>query len=207
MRKRHRAAFMLAGALALAPAQADESRPTYLSLEHYGLDEGLSQLAVTSLVQDDTGFLWIGTQEGLNRFDGQRFVVQRRQPGGDGGPVSSSVDALAHDERSRLWIGTNDAGLEVLDLRSGERSRIGTGQGLSHPTVADLLLDGDAGAWVGTERGIDYVDAALSGARTLAIDLRVVAMARAGGEAFALDQDCGLWRLHPARIEPLPDAS
>jgi diguanylate cyclase (GGDEF)-like protein len=197
-------AMILASMLALAPASALEPRPPFLSLERYGLDEGLSQLSVTSIVQDDTGFLWIGTQEGLNRFDGQRFVVQRRQPDQDAGPVSSSVDTLAHDGRDRLWIGTNDAGLEVLDLRSGQRLRLGTGQGLSHPTVGEVLVDGDAGAWVGTERGIDYVDAALSGAQTLAVDVRIVAMARAGGAPYALGEDCRVWRLWPKRIDPLP---
>jgi diguanylate cyclase (GGDEF)-like protein len=198
---------MLAGLLVLAPALADDRRPPFLSVERYGLDEGLSQLSVTSIVQDDSGFLWIGTQEGLNRFDGQRFEVQRRQSDPEAGPVSSSVDALAHDGRSRLWIGTNDAGLEVLDLRTGQRLRVGTTQGLSHPTISDLLLDGAAGAWVGTERGVDYVDAALSSARTLAVDLKVVAMARASGDAFALDARCGLWRLHPERIDPVPFAA
>lgn len=207
MRKRHRAAIFLAGALALAPVSGNVVRPPFLSLERYGLDEGLSQLSVTSVVQDDTGFLWIGTQEGLNRFDGQRFVVQRRQPDQAGGPVSSSIDTLAHDGASRLWIGTNDAGLEVLDLRSGERLRLGVEQGLSHPTVGDVLLDGDAGAWIGTERGIDYVDAALSRARTLAIGVRIVAMAHASGEPYALDAACGLWRLWPKRIDPVPFAA
>jgi len=207
MRRRDRTAIFLAGLLSLAPALGEDNRPPFLSLERYGLEEGLSQLSVTSIVQDDNGFLWIGTQEGLNRFDGQRFVVQRRTPEGDAGPVSSSVDTLALDGRSRLWIGTNDAGLEVLDLRSGERQRIGTAQGLSHPTVGSVLLDGDAGAWIGSERGIDYADPSLLSARTLAMDVPVVGMARAGGEAFALDARCGLWRLRRDRTEPLPLAS
>ncbi|MFO7145399.1 hypothetical protein B9T16_30285, partial [Arthrospira sp. PCC 8006] len=85
-------------------------------------------------------------------------MVQRRDAGGRG-PVSNSVDALAYDDRQRLWIGTNDAGLEVLDLRSGERLRVGPGQGLSHPTVGAVLLDGTGGAWLGTSVGIDHVDA------------------------------------------------
>ena len=203
MRRRHRTAVILASVLAWAPVLGNESSPLFLSLERYGLDESLSQLSVTSIVQDDNGFLWIGTQEGLNRFDGQRFAVQRRQPDGDLGPVSSSVDTLAHDGRARLWIGTNDAGLEGLDLRTGARLRMGTDQGLSHPTVGELLLDGEAGAWVGTERGIDYVDASLSIATTLAVDVPVVAMAQAGGESFALDARCGLWQLHAARIDPV----
>ncbi|GAB2502074.1 diguanylate cyclase [Arenimonas alkanexedens] len=203
MRSWHRMAAILASVLALVPAHASDHHPPFLSLERYGLDEGLSQLSVTSIVQDDQGFLWIGTQEGLNRFDGQRFTVQRRQQDVDAGPISSSVETLAHDGQSRLWIGTNDAGLERLDLRSGERLRIGAEQGLSHLTVGKLLLDAEAGAWVGSVRGIDYVDAALASARNLGPELAVVAMVRAGGDAFALDARCGLWQLHRDRIEPI----
>ncbi|MGY6519081.1 MAG: diguanylate cyclase [Lysobacteraceae bacterium] len=183
----------LLGAVACGLAAASD---THLNLQRYGLDEGLSQSAVTALVEDEVGFLWVGTQEGLNRFDGERFVVQRRDAGGRG-PVSNSVDALAYDDRQRLWIGTNDAGLEVLDLRSGERLRVGPGQGLSHPTVGAVLLDGTGGAWLGTSVGIDHVDAGVSGARPLMAVGPVVGMTLLAGEGYALDAGCRLYRLQP----------
>jgi diguanylate cyclase (GGDEF)-like protein len=195
---------LLAGALA-GTAAASDARAPFLSLEHYGLDQGLSQLSVTSMAEDDAGFLWVGTQEGLNRFDGQRFAVHKRQPGSGMGLVSSSVDALAFGTDSQLWVGTNDAGLEIIDLRTGGRRHIGVAEGLPHPTVGRLVPDGDGGAWLGTDRGLFHVDAGQRRARLLGASAAVVGMQAASpGNTFALDAACGLWRLGPTRRERVP---
>ena len=91
-----------------------------LQLDAYATADGLSQSAVTALASDDQDLLWIGTQDGLNRFDGHRFQVQRLGPAEAGGLASSSIDAMAFDPgHRRLWLGTNDAGLEVIDLPGG----------------------------------------------------------------------------------------
>jgi ligand-binding sensor domain-containing protein len=201
------ARLLLGGGIAwawlFAGAAAAETS-LYFSVERLGLDEGLSQLTVTALAEDDRGFLWVGTQEGLNRFDGHRFAVQRARRGDPDGPISSSVDALAFDERSRLWIGTNDAGLEVLDLRSQQRRRVGQGEGLSHPTVQRILVDREGGAWLGTPAGVDHVDSAVTAARRLGGSEPIVAMAWAGDVPVALGRRCGVWRLARDAIHPLP---
>ena len=96
-------------ALAQGALAGSAVHPTRLSVDRYGLDEGLSQLSVTAIAQDDSGFLWIGTQEGLNRFDGQRFLVLRES---GGLPISSIVpDTMAirnrsAETRSRRSFGT-----------------------------------------------------------------------------------------------------
>ncbi len=201
------AAALAAALLAMAPPAAAQA-PPFLSLEPLGPERGLSQAAVTAITEDDLGFLWIGTQDGLNRFDGQRFHVLRA---GDapGALRSGSIDALAFDGRSRLWIGSNDAGLEVIDRRSGAHVRLGVEDGLSHPTVGQVLLDPAGGAWLGTFAGVDYVDDALAGVRRLGLSAPIVAMGRDGrGRAHALDRDCRLWRVDQASMQavgqPLP---
>lgn len=197
-------ALVFAAVLAAGPAPASENRTPFLSLERYGLDQGLSQLSVTSMVEDDAGFLWIGTQEGLNRFDGQRFVAHRRHSGAIGtGLSSSSIDALAFEStHSRLWIGTNDAGLDVMDLRTGGHRRIGADQGLTEAAVARVMPDAEGGAWLGTDRGLFHVDPGVTRARRLGGTAAVVGLqATDDGAAFALDAACGLWRLGPTRRE------
>jgi diguanylate cyclase (GGDEF)-like protein len=171
----------------------------FLSLDHYGLEHGLSQASVTAISEDDQGFLWIATQDGLNRFDGNRFVVQR----GDDGLLSSSIDALAVDGQARLWIGTNESGLEVLELKSGRRNRLGRDAGLSHPSVRRILLDPDGGAWLGTRLGIDHVDATVQAVHRLAVADDIVAMTQAGIGSFAVDRRCALWSLTPSRAQTL----
>jgi diguanylate cyclase (GGDEF)-like protein len=191
--------LLIAALLAASPPAAAGG---FLSLHRYGLDEGLSQTSVTALAEDDQGLLWVGTQEGLNRFDGQRFSVLRRQPGEPGGLASSSVDSLAIDAGSRLWIGTNDAGVELLDLRDDRRWRLGLEQGLSHLTVSQLLPDGRGGAWLGTPRGLDHVGPAHERVHSLHADGAVVALVRDGDGALALGEHCALYRLDGASAGP-----
>lgn len=185
-------------ALAQGALAGSAVHPTRLSVDRYGLDEGLSQLSVTAIAQDDSGFLWIGTQEGLNRFDGQRFLVLRES----GGLPSNSIESLAFDASSRLWVGTNDAGLHIRDLRNGGQTNVGLAQGLGHPTVTGILLDGQRGAWLTTPAGVDYLDANGQGLRVLSRTLRAVGLAHLGeGEALLLDAECALWRAGPGHVE------
>src|SRR5690606_20490669 len=130
------AAFVLAAAwlLAVPTAAAAGGRPSapLLRLESHGPDQGLPQSSVKALANDDQGFLWVATQDGLARFDGHRFEVWR----GGSGPralASGSIDAMVFDGPGRrLWLGTNDAGLEVAHLPSWGHVHLDRDDGLSH---------------------------------------------------------------------------
>jgi diguanylate cyclase (GGDEF)-like protein len=210
---------LLAALLASAPGMAataadgdadggqDSELPS--SLEHFGLADGLSQLTVTALQSDDQGFLWVATQEGLNRFDGHRFRTYRHDlnAGDRQSLLSSSIDSLAFEARgTRLWLGTDDAGLEVIDLATWRRHRLGVAQGLSHSRVLHILIDPQGGAWLGTERGIDRVDATLRRVRPLGGDAPVVGLTWMPDRkhAVALDRRCRLWLLGANARQPLP---
>lgn len=194
---------ILAGSLSfVAPAAAAQS---FLSLQRYTPDEGLSQNAVTAIAHDDLGLMWIGTQEGLNRFDGHQFKILRAPAGDTTGLVSSGIETVVPDSSSRLWVGTNDAGLEVIDLRSKQRIRLGVADGLAHPTVRTILLDPAGGAWLGTASGVEYVGADLASVRRIGVAEPVVSMAFTDdGRALALDAECRLWRLEKTRIHAVP---
>jgi ligand-binding sensor domain-containing protein len=81
------------------------------------VDDGLSQSSVEHILQDRLGFLWFGTQEGLNRYDGYRFTVHRARdlPGFLG---DHSITALIEGRRGDLWVGTS-RGLYRPDLATG----------------------------------------------------------------------------------------
>lgn len=182
----------------------------FLGLQRYVLRDGLPQMTVTALLEAPDGYLWIGSQEGLSRFDGQAFDVFRHQPGEPASLASSSIDALAIDAQQRLWIGSNDQGVEIRSLRDGSRLRIGPEQGLAHLTARHLLIYGD-GAIVGTPRGFDRVTATPARAERLLASAEAVALASFDGAPYGLDRNCGLWRLDPSpptRLEtPLPAAA
>lgn len=202
-------AWLVGGWLSTGHAQTPGTMPQ-LSLEMYGLDEGLSQLTVSAMSGDDQGFLWVATQDGLNRFDGHRFRTYRRhaEPGApDPGLVSSSIDSLTFEPgRTRMWLGTNDAGLEVVHLPTWTHYRLGPAQGLSHVRVTQLLLDPAGGAWVGTERGVDHVDAEVSGVRRLGATAEIVGLvwSETRRAAVALDSACVLWTVDGTALTPLP---
>ena len=179
------------------------------SLEHFGLDDGLSQLTITALQSDDQGFLWVATQEGLNRFDGHLFRVYRHELNASDRQslLSSSIDSLAFEARgTRLWLGSNDAGLEVIDLATWKRHRLGVTNGLSHNRITNILIDPRGGAWLGTEHGIDRVDRALSRVLPLGGDAPVVGLTWMpdGKRAVALDRRCRLWLLDANARQALP---
>ncbi|WP_177196805.1 ligand-binding sensor domain-containing diguanylate cyclase [Duganella sp. CF517] len=84
-----------------APAAAEQ-----MALRYFGQSDGLANQAVTAITQDGAGYLWVGTENGLFRFDGARF---RRYGKRDGLPAAF-ITALATDAAGRVWVGT-DAGV------------------------------------------------------------------------------------------------
>jgi ligand-binding sensor domain-containing protein/signal transduction histidine kinase len=91
--------------LLLFQAQAQFVNPEF---ERYGPEQGLSQSHVFSVAQDKTGFLWFGTDDGLNRFDGHQVVVVRQQENEPLVLPSNSIRALLVSRDSSLWIGTGN---------------------------------------------------------------------------------------------------
>lgn len=93
-----------------------------------GSQKGLVQNSVTAFAQDDRGFVWVATQGGLHRYDGQRFVAHRHDPADPSSLPDSFVTALAATGDA-LWVGTYTRYVSRLDLRSGRIQRFLPGDG------------------------------------------------------------------------------
>ena len=135
-----------------------------LRFQHFGLDEGLSQSTVQAMAQDDLGFLWVGTQDGLNRFDGYDFKVFRPDPNDAGSLRGSEILAILQGSDGALWIGTN-GGLNRYDLLTGKfshwRHEDQKPESLVNDTVQALYQDSRGMLWVGTRQGLDAFDTTL----------------------------------------------
>lgn len=83
-----------------------------LRFQHITTADGLSDNAVTCLFEDRAGFIWIGTERGLNRYDGQRVD---RFPPDTAGPQGVHITSITEDRQGRLWVSTADAGLSMRD--------------------------------------------------------------------------------------------
>lgn len=112
-------------------------------------DDGLPQNMASAIAQTPDGFLWLGMEEGLVRFDGFDFRVFR--PENTPAFTTPWVTSLWPDADGTLWIGTAGGGL--VRLRDGVFTAFTTGDGLPHLNVRGLHRDGRGTLWIGTEGG------------------------------------------------------
>ncbi|WP_158522868.1 two-component regulator propeller domain-containing protein [Geofilum rhodophaeum] len=110
--------------------------------------EGLNSNVTNSIVQDAYGFIWIGTQEGLCRFDGYNMKYFRSSSGS--ASLSSDNISCLLLEGDRLWVGTWD-GLNVIDVKTFETRRLETGKAR---VIRTLFGDSDGNVWAGTSEGV-----------------------------------------------------
>jgi len=134
-----------------------------LRFKHIPPDQGLSQSVVQDIIQDDQGFLWLGTQDGLNRFDGYEFKVFKSDPRSDNSLRGNLVSSLAKDSTGMIWIGTSDGGLNRYDPTTGTFQHFTHDpedpNSLSENSVADLLVAEDGKLWIGTSnQGLNVLD-------------------------------------------------
>ncbi len=128
----------------------------------YSLDQGLSQNSATSIVQDARGFLWVGTLDGLNRFDGYRFKTFLADPEDPGALSANYIRCLLVDSLGRLWLGTQTGGLIFFDAEKETFTQISLkGKGntrRSNTNVYALIQDRGGVVWAGIESGICSVE-------------------------------------------------
>ncbi len=89
----------------------------YLYFNRINADNGLSHNKVNCILQDNRGFIWIGTEDGLNRYDGQYFTVFRNRPNDTTSISGNIITDLLEDENNVLWIATSDGGFTKYDYR------------------------------------------------------------------------------------------
>ncbi len=82
------------------------NNPSQLYFTGYSISDGLSQSVVVCIYQDSRGFIWLGTQNGLNRFDGNSFKTFIYQPNDPGSISNNWIYSIAEDNYGNLWIGT-----------------------------------------------------------------------------------------------------
>ena len=149
-------ALWLSSALTI-PAEAD-SRP--LRFQHFSVEEGLSIARTFAVLKDSRGFLWVGTDDGLNRFDGSTIVVHRARLRDDHSLGSSQVRALFEDEQKRLWVGAGGT-LHLYARRMDRFVRYPLGSDSDRPAglaIREIRGDVRGQLWVGTQHGAFRVD-------------------------------------------------
>ena len=93
------------------------AQPSTLYFRNLNTGNGLSQNKINCIIQDKRGFTWIGTDDGLNRYDGHRFQVFRHDPSNSATLSGNMITDLLEDKNAILWIATADGGLSRYDYR------------------------------------------------------------------------------------------
>ena len=104
--------------LALFPLCSPAQRP--IDFHNLSINEGLSQSIVFCITQDRSGYMWFGTEDGLNRYDGYDFMILRNEQSNSNSLSGNGIVSILEDSEGLLWIGTYGDGLNVFDPKTGE---------------------------------------------------------------------------------------
>ncbi|UCH95127.1 MAG: protein kinase [Candidatus Aminicenantes bacterium] len=136
---------MYQGAFALNPGKA----VTQYIIDSWNEEKGLPQSSVWTILQTSDGYLWIGTEEGLARFDGLKFTVFNED--NTNALTSNYICCLYEDSKKNLWIGTLGGGLLVY--KNGNFKRFTEKEGLLHHIIYYIHEDPSDNIWIGTDEG------------------------------------------------------
>jgi ligand-binding sensor domain-containing protein/signal transduction histidine kinase len=130
---------------------------------HITFEQGLSDQRVQALAQDQTGFMWFGTNNGLNRYDGHTIVAYRNDPANPHSIAGNVISALYEDRSGTLWVGSR-SGLSAFDRRTERftnyRHDPADARSLSNNFVLAIHEDRSGTLWVGTSGGLNRFDRA-----------------------------------------------
>ncbi len=133
-----------------------------LKFNHISIDDGLSQNAIVSICQDKYGFMWFGTENGLNRYNGYNITIYKNDPDDSSSLTNNYITSICKDIDGELWIGT-EGGLCKYNYEQDNFERYnhnsGNPNGLSGDVIINLYPDPLGGIWISINLGgIDYYD-------------------------------------------------
>ena len=157
----YRQAFLnsfFVSAFAILFAWQATSQTQYINFRHYSLADGLSAYKATKVLQDRFGFMWIATQDGLNRFDGKDIIIYNKSARGKHLLLGSDITDMVEDStRNILWVTSSYGGLNGIDLKTGTVqhaiSVADSGRRFPDPWLRTIFQNGDD-LWIGTNNGI-----------------------------------------------------
>ncbi|HSB02059.1 MAG TPA: two-component regulator propeller domain-containing protein, partial [Anaerolineales bacterium] len=148
----------------VAPTSLPQICRCVLRFDHIGSEQGLSQSSVRVILQDRLGFLWFGTEDGLNRYDGYTFKTYKPDPDIANSLSDRWINSIVEDQNGYLWIATRQGGLNRFDPRTEQFTHFlhdeADPSSVSDNYISVLYVDKSNNLWLGTTRGLDLFNRA-----------------------------------------------
>jgi len=204
-------AFVLCG---LTLLHAQDEAPGGAVVPHHGdadyvvdfwrMEQGLPQNTVSAILQTRDGYLWVGTADGLVRFDGLTFTLIGDEM--SSGLKEARITALLEDGDGALWVGTQGKG--VFRLKDDAAIQVTAVEGLADNAVTSLAQDAAGTVWIGTQRGLNRwrekrLDTFTSD--TLRAGEAVVALYSGRSGVMWITTRSEVYRMRDGKVEPFRD--
>lgn len=132
----------------LFPELAHSMRSDHLAFTRLDVTEGLSQGVVNAVAEDSHGFIWLGTQLGLNRYDGTGFRTYTHNPDITDSLPDDWIWSLLVDQQGQIWVGMDSGGLGRFNERTESFDRFGT----LHGDVRAMVQDEEGMIWLASDK-------------------------------------------------------
>ena len=133
-----------------------------LKFERLSYEQGLSQNAIFCMLQDHKGFMWFGTEAGLNKYDGYQFTIYKNDPHDSTSISDNWITSLFEDHTGSLWVGTPRGGLNRFDRDKEQFTHFGHDpenlNTLSNNGISIIYEDRAGTLWIGTALGLNRFD-------------------------------------------------
>jgi ligand-binding sensor domain-containing protein len=163
-----------------------------IKFNNISIKNGLSQSSANCIFQDSQGIMWIGTEDGLNKYDGYSFKVYKPLQEDPFSISSSRITAISEDKNGNLWIGTNGGGLNLYDKKSDRFYHVKYRNNYTE-TVVNCIGNYRDQVWVGTNHGLFLADATAKNYSDIGDEYAELKAIPAISVKSMLPQDNNLW--------------
>jgi len=134
-----------------------------LKFDHLDINSGLSQNNVMCMLQDKQGFMWFGTRDGLNKYDGYKFTVYKTEVKDSNSISNTFITGMEEDARGIIWIATRGGGLNAYDKAKDKfihfKHDPKNPSSISSNLLTGMSKDREGNLWICTEDGLNYLEA------------------------------------------------
>lgn len=134
--------------------------PNNIRFKRITINDGLSLSSVYCIHQDSKGFMWFGTEDGLNKYDGKNFIIYRSDPNNPNTISYKWIEQIFEDSQGKLWLGSRGglSRFDPVDEQFTQYRGTGPNRSLTNDTITHIFEDSKNRLWVGTLKGVNCIN-------------------------------------------------